>query len=108
MSGSRGILLDTNIVLHATRINSKVSAAIDAQFGLSTSWFRPAISEVSVGELLAFTLSSRWGEKRKELLRAFACRIGAIERLKAVQRISYAKLDELCVSLQSRAFRGDL
>ncbi len=69
MSGSRGFLLDTNIVLHATRVNSKVSAAIDAQFELSTSRFRPAISEVSVGELLAFTLSSKWGEKRKELLR---------------------------------------
>ena len=70
MSGSRGFLLDTNIALHATRVNSKVSAAIDAQFGLSISRFRPVISEVSVGELLAFTLSSRWGEKRKELLRA--------------------------------------
>ena len=69
MSGSRGFLLDTNIVLHATRADSKLSAAIDAQFDLTNSRFRPAICEVSVGELLAFTRSERWGEKRKELLR---------------------------------------
>ena len=70
MSGSREFLLDTNIVLHATRADSKASAAIEAQFGLSTSRFRPTISEVSVGELLAFTQSAHWGEKRKELLRS--------------------------------------
>lgn len=69
MSGSRSFLLDTNIVLHATRVDSKVSVAIDAQFDLSTSRFRPAICEVSIGELLAFTRSEWWSEKRKELLR---------------------------------------
>ena len=68
MSGSREFLLDTNIILHATRADSKACAAIEAQFGLSTSRFRPTISEVSVGELLAFTQSAHWGEKRKELL----------------------------------------
>jgi predicted nucleic acid-binding protein len=70
MSSSRRFLLDTNIVLHATRANSKISATIDAQFGLNASRFQPAISEVSIGELLAFTFSAHWGEKRKELLRA--------------------------------------
>ena len=70
MAGLRGCLLDTNIVLHATRADSKVSAAIEAQFSLSASRFRPAICEVSVGELLAFTLSYKWGDKRKAQLRA--------------------------------------
>ena len=62
MSGARSYLLDTNVVLHATRENSAVSRAIDAQFGLSTSRFRPAICEVSIAELLAFAHSSTWGE----------------------------------------------
>jgi predicted nucleic acid-binding protein len=66
MNGSLGFLLDTSVVLHATRANSSVAGAINAQFGLSTSRFRPAICEVTVAELLAF--SSSWGERRKALL----------------------------------------
>lgn len=61
-------LLDTSVILHATREASKVSQAIDAQFSLSSSRFRPAICEVSVGELHAFTLSRNWGDRRKALL----------------------------------------
>lgn len=68
MNGAQGYLLDTSVVLHATRQSSPVSIAIDAQFKLSTSRFRPAICEVSVGELLAF--SRGWGERRKGLLKA--------------------------------------
>ena len=60
-------LLDTNIVLHATRQNSPVSAALDAQFQLSQLPFRPAVCEVSIGELLAFARG--WGERRRDLLR---------------------------------------
>jgi predicted nucleic acid-binding protein len=60
-------LLDTGVVLHATRQRSPVSAALDQQFALSASRFRPAICEVSVGELLAF--SRAWGERRKTLLK---------------------------------------
>lgn len=61
-------LLDTGVVLHATRQNSPVSAALDRQFGLSASRFNPAICEVSIGELRAFALA--WGEKRRSLLEA--------------------------------------
>lgn len=57
-------LLDTGIVLLATRA-SHASKVIDAQFGLSASSFRPAICEVSVGELLAFANANHWGNKRK-------------------------------------------
>jgi tRNA(fMet)-specific endonuclease VapC len=61
-------LLDTSVVLHATRQASKVSEAIDAQFFLRAARFRPAICEVSIGELYAFTRSQGWGERRKTLL----------------------------------------
>ena len=67
MSATRGYLLDTNIVLHATRENSPVSKAVDTQFQLRNSPFRPIICEVTVGELWAFAQS--WGERRKELLK---------------------------------------
>jgi predicted nucleic acid-binding protein len=61
-------LLDTNVVLFATRENSPVSAAVDRQFGLRDSPFRPAICEVTVAELLAF--AEAWGERRRELLKS--------------------------------------
>ncbi len=70
MTPTPAFLLDTGVVLHATRQNSPVSKALDQQFGLSTSRFRPAICEVSIGELLAFTLSDKWGERRKAILEA--------------------------------------
>ena len=68
MHGAGAYLLDTNVVLHATREISPVSNAIDAQFHLSSSRFRPAICEVSIGELLAFVRSTKWGDKRKARL----------------------------------------
>ena len=64
---ARGFLLDTNIVLHATRASSPVSLAVDAQFQLRSSPFRPTICEVTVAELWAFAHS--WGEKRKDALK---------------------------------------
>ena len=67
MSAGQGYLLDTNVVLHATRQQSPVTAAVEAQFQLASSPFRPVICEVTVAELWAFAQS--WGEKRKEILR---------------------------------------
>ncbi len=67
MAASVPYLLDTNVVLFATRENSVQSAAIDRQFGLRNSPFRPAVCEVTVAELLAFAES--WGDKRRGLLK---------------------------------------
>jgi predicted nucleic acid-binding protein len=66
MSGPRGYLLDTNIVLHATREGSSFSRSVDALFQLSTSRFRPAICEVTIAELKAFALG--WGPARRAKL----------------------------------------
>ena len=60
-------LLDTNIVLHATRQGSPVAAAVEGQFRLSQSPFRPAVCEVTIGELWAF--AQGWGERRRDLVR---------------------------------------
>jgi predicted nucleic acid-binding protein len=67
MSAANGYLLDTNIVLHATREKSPVALAVDSRYQLRASPFRPTICEVTVAELWAFAQS--WGEKRKELLK---------------------------------------
>lgn len=68
MAGSLPYLLDTNVVLFATRQGSRQAESIEAQLGLRASGFRPALCEVSVGELLAF--ASGWGEPRRKLLHA--------------------------------------
>lgn len=68
MANAVPYLLDTNVVLHATRKDSPVSAAVDAQFGLRQSPFRPAICEVTIAELWSFTQSQKWGDRRKQLL----------------------------------------
>lgn len=67
MSAANGYLLDTNIVLHATREKSPVALAVDSRYQLRASPFRPTICEVTVAELWAFAQS--WGDKRKELLK---------------------------------------
>lgn len=66
MPDPRGYLLDTNIVLHATRQGSSFSRSVDARFQLSTSRFRPAICEVTIAELKAFALG--WGPARRAKL----------------------------------------
>jgi predicted nucleic acid-binding protein len=68
MANATPYLLDTNVVLHATRANSPVSAAVEAQFGLRQSPFQPAICEVTIAELLSFAQSQKWGDARKKLL----------------------------------------
>jgi predicted nucleic acid-binding protein len=70
VAAARTYLLDTNIVLHATRQDSPISSAVEAQFGLKQSGLRPAICEVTVAELWSFTLSQKWGDGRRQLLRA--------------------------------------
>jgi hypothetical protein len=39
MSAAHGYLLDTNVVLHATREKSPVSLAVESQFQLRSSFF---------------------------------------------------------------------
>ncbi|MBN8509083.1 MAG: PIN domain-containing protein [Burkholderiales bacterium] len=86
-------LLDTGILLLSTRAGN-ASKVIDAQFGLSASSFRPAICEVSVGELLAFATANHWGEKRKAEL---------MERLKAslILPISHPGVHQRWADMQS-------
>lgn len=87
-------LLDTNIVLLWTRENSPVADTLDRQFRLRDSPFRPAISEVTVAELLAF--AEKWGEKRRQLLK------GIIDEL-LVLPISRTEIHQQWAKLYSHA-----
>jgi len=66
MSGSY-YLLDTNVLLHWLR-GSSVCSTIDGQFGLTASGFRPLVCEVTLGEIEAFVLSSKWSEGKRQKL----------------------------------------
>lgn len=93
-------LLDTGILLLATRA-ANASKVIDAQFGLSASSFRPAICEVSVGELLAFANANHWGDKRKDAL---------MERLKTslILPISHPGVHQRWAEMQSTLQRAGI
>ena len=60
-------LLDTNVLLHWLR-GSSVCTTIDGQYGLTTSVFRPLVCEVTLGEIEAFAMSSKWGDARRRKL----------------------------------------
>jgi type I restriction enzyme, S subunit len=63
-----------------------------------------AVPDLGIGEIKAFRIIV----PPLPLQREFARRVGAVEKLKAVQRASLAELDALFASLQHRAFRGEL
>ncbi len=60
-------LLDTNVLLHWLR-GSKLCQTIDGQFQLTASGFPLLICEVTLGEIEAFAMSSKWGDERKRKL----------------------------------------
>jgi predicted nucleic acid-binding protein len=63
MSGPAPYLLDTNVVLIATRSGNVAAGVIDQRLSLRASSFRPSICEVTVAELLAF--AHAWGDVRR-------------------------------------------
>ena len=99
MPEARGYLLDTNIVLLATRQDSRVSDAIDAQFQLGASRFRPAICEVTIAELLAF--ATAWSSARRD-------RLSEIIRQMLVIEISEPGTRERWAELYSHAKSGGM
>lgn len=71
-------LLDTGILLHWIRA-SKVAEAIEAQFHLRESNFRPLICEVSLGEIEAFARDLSWGDNKRNALKSLKKELVAID-----------------------------
>lgn len=98
-------LLDTTVLLHWTR-DSPQAQAIEANFQLSNSAMRPLICDVSLGEMLAFSLSRKWGSQKLK-------RLADIEHQAVVVGISdrrvrqaYAELSTLAQSSGWSLFHG--
>src|SRR4029450_3949917 len=98
-------LLDTTVLLHWTR-DSPQARHIDATFQLSSSALRPLICEVSLGEMLAFSLGRQWGAQKQK-------RLADIERSAVIVDISdrrvrqaYAELSTLAQSQGWALFHG--
>jgi len=62
-------LLDTTVLLHLAR-SKELGKRITAQFGLDHVVYRPLISIVSVGELLALAAYNAWDHGRRHFLGA--------------------------------------
>ena len=93
-------LLDTTILLHWVRDTAQ-ARTIDLQFQLTQSRRRPLICEVSVGELLAFSRSLKWGSQKQQRLKDIVERETVIVRISGGRRgcvgadIDYAPLTKI-------------
>lgn len=61
------VVLDTNVVLQLVRGN-EFGRRLDAVYGLQARHFRPMLSIVTMGELLAFAKRRAWGADRSDKL----------------------------------------
>lgn len=98
-------LLDTTVLLHWTR-NSPQVKAIDTQFQLSTSAMRPLICEVSLGEMLAFSLGRNWGHQKRRRLADIELHVVVVHISDQRVRQAYAELSTLAQSSGWSLFHG--
>jgi len=89
-------LLDTAILLHWTRDTAQAKA-IDQQFQLSQLRMRPLICEVSIGEMLAFSRSRKWGSQKQQRLKDI------VERQTVIVRISDPRVMDAYADLSTLA-----
>ena len=94
---SESYLLDTTVLLHWTR-NDNQAQSIDERFKLSQSRLRPLICEVSLGEMLAFSRSLKWGADKLKRLAEIEQWAVAIDISDTRVRDAYADLSTLAKS----------
>jgi len=87
-------LLDTNVLLFWLR-GGDMCQAIDEQFHLTQSSFRPMICEVTLGEIEAFAMDSKWGEARKEKLAEIRRKLVVVDLTDERMYRAYAELSTL-------------
>jgi predicted nucleic acid-binding protein len=98
-------LLDTTVLLHWTR-NSTQAQAIDTTFQLSSSLMRPLVCEVSLGEMLAFSLSLKWGAQKRRRLAEIERHVVVVDISDPRVRQSYAELSTLAQTSGWSIFHG--
>ncbi|MDA0346273.1 MAG: PIN domain-containing protein [Verrucomicrobia bacterium] len=88
-------IFDTDVLVHYLR-GKKAGLAIEQEFHFQKTGFRPIVSVVTVGELLAFSRNLKWGENKR----------GALERLRQqmyILDISRTEILETYAELSSNA-----
>jgi predicted nucleic acid-binding protein len=98
-------LLDTTVLLHWTR-NSPQAQAIDATFHLSSSPMRPLVCEVSLGEMLAFSLNRNWGAQKLRRLSELERHVVVVHISDPGVRRAYAELSTVAQSSGWSLFHG--
>jgi len=98
-------MLDTTVLLHWTR-NSPQAKAIDTNFRLSSSAMRPLVCEVSLGEMLAFSLSRKWGTQKLRRLAELERHVVVVHISDPGVRQAYADLSTLAQSSGWSVFHG--
>jgi predicted nucleic acid-binding protein len=88
-------LLDTTVLLHWTRGDHQAKS-IDEQFHLTESPLRPLVCEVSLGEMLAFSRSLKWGPAKQR-------RLAEVEQWAVVIDISDSRVREAYADLSTLA-----
>jgi predicted nucleic acid-binding protein len=98
-------LLDTTVLLHWTR-NSPQAQTVDDAFQLSSSAMRPLICVVSLGEMLAFSLSRNWGAQKRRRLAEIERQVVVVDISDLQVRQAYAELSTLAQSSGWSLFHG--
>lgn len=88
-------LLDTGIVLLWTR-GSRQAEVLDDAYNLSSSAMRPLVCEVTLGEMLAFSMKASWGPDRMR-------RLSEIERHFVIVPISDVRVRQAYAELSTLA-----
>ena len=94
VSPAKPYLLDTNVLLHWIR-GKQIAENIDGQFDLRAAAFRPLICEVTLGEIEAFALDSKWGDARRKKLSELRTRLVAVDISDSRVIQSYARFSTL-------------
>ncbi|MBK8119442.1 MAG: type II toxin-antitoxin system VapC family toxin [Sulfuritalea sp.] len=105
MQPAKTWLLDTGILLHWIRA-SKAAEAIDAQFHLRESSFRPLICVVSLGEIEAFARNRNWGQGKRDTLKNLKKELVTVDISDARVIDAYADISSLARTKGWSIFQG--
>ncbi|MBS1715560.1 MAG: type II toxin-antitoxin system VapC family toxin [Armatimonadetes bacterium] len=100
-------LLDTGILIHAAR-KSTAFQAIDGALGLVQGGFLPVVSVVSVGEVEAFSVKSKWGTAKRQALAHFVRNLTVVAVLPGPLASRYAELEVINTSQGLNVGQNDL
>lgn len=76
-----------------------VCSTIDGQFQLTSGGFRPLVSEVTLGEIEAFAMSSSWGKNRRQAL------LQSLDHITEINSKEHVLLQCVDIILGAMAFR---